>query len=1077
MASMRSTRAVVFCDIVSSTEVRGRLGDTRADAWFAGLLAQIEAAVVDVDGVVVKALGDGVMAVFTSAGDALDAAVAMQQGTHAYGRRAAVEAASLRVGVSIGDVATTGDDWNGMPVVQAARLCSAARPDEILAADIVRILAGSRCSVPMVPAGDYQLKGIDEPVAVVRVEWTPIPNFTTADLPASLDAARRGPFVGRAPLVADLYDTWKSKEWRTLLVAGEPGIGKTRLVAELAHRMHDGGCTVAVGRCDDELSVSYRPWVEALGPVVDGLGSDVFDQLPADHIGELCRLIPSMARRFTPPNTDLVVDADTRHAMVVDAVIALLGIAGPLAIVLDDMHWIDQRSLQLFRRVVAADLPDLAIIGTYRDTDLDRLHPLTATLADLRRMTGIRRVALSGLDGSAVVEFLEHSAGHALDTDGLTLARAVHARTAGNPLFVGELLRHLADTGAIAFVDRRWTGGPEPITLPEGLREVIGRRLTSLGTDTIRVLQVAAAIGTSFDVGVVEDVAGSGAGDGLDVLTCVERAQAAGIVVDTGRLFEFRHAVIRDVLLADLSAARRQRLHRDLLVVLEQRWALTIDNHLEELAYHHAQARSPRAAAWNLRAAEAAIASLDVGAVALADRGLALLDVADPVEPTLRCDLLIARATAARLTGAETIDDARLAFTEAVELGDQERIGRALLSVSLRSTAASHIEHLDFLSQGLKLLDDTTLITRWNTEVALIVREFMNAETDPRSHRDRVRVVVDHLDPADTVACQIAMRCARSLTSTNQPHDALPITERFNANCDGVDTEGFPVEIALSTMWLHLGDRDASDRYLAAAADDPRRSYWFFDCQVLQRQVMRDMLDGDWAAAAEGIAEEQRIGGHDENIALSALAQTSWLRSETGDLDTNYVEVRDYAAALPDFAILRALLVREAAESGRHDEARVRLDELAPDDFAGVGRGWLTLMGIGNLAWAAVTVGAAQHAATLQDLLTDYKGQIAVMATGTHVLCAVDRLRAGLAALDGHHADADQLFADALAQDRALRSRPLEARTLHWWGRALHQRGDSRLAAELLVRARTMADELTMRALVQQIDHLTLTFA
>jgi len=274
-----------------------------------------------------------------------------------------------------------------------------------------------------------------------------------------------------------------------------------------------------------------------------------------------------------------------------------------------------------------------------------------------------------------------------------------------------------------------------------------------------------------------------------------------------------------------------------------------------------------------------------------------------------------------------------------------------------------------------------------------------------------------------------------------------------------------------------LGDRDASDRYLAAAADDPRRSYWFFDCQVLQRQVMRDMLDGDWAAAAEGIAEEQRIGGHDENIALSALAQTSWLRSETGDLDTNYVEVRDYAAALPDFAILRALLVREAAESGRHDEARVRLDELAPDDFAGVGRGWLTLMGIGNLAWAAVTVGAAQHAATLQDLLTDYKGQIAVMATGTHVLCAVDRLRAGLAALVGHHADADQLFADALAQDRALRSRPLEARTLHWWGRALHQRGDSRLAAELLVRARTMADELTMRALVQQIDHLTLTFA
>src|SRR3954452_5142610 len=144
MASMRSTRAVVFCDIVASTELRARMGDTRADAWFAGILAQIEAAVVEVDGVVVKGVGDGVMAVFTSAGDALDAAVAMQQGTQGYRRRAGVEPAMLRVGVSIGDVATTGDDWIGMPVVQAARLCAAAKPEEILAADIVRVLAGTR---------------------------------------------------------------------------------------------------------------------------------------------------------------------------------------------------------------------------------------------------------------------------------------------------------------------------------------------------------------------------------------------------------------------------------------------------------------------------------------------------------------------------------------------------------------------------------------------------------------------------------------------------------------------------------------------------------------------------------------------------------------------------------------------------------------------------------------------------------------------------------------------------------------------------------------------------------------------
>ena len=1071
MAPVRSTRAVVFCDVVASTELRGRLGDTQADIWFAGLFTQIEAAVRDADGIVVKNLGDGVMAVFTSAGGALDAAVAMQQGVHAYGRQGNVELARLRVGVSIGDVSTTGHDWNGMPVVQSARLCAAAQPDEILAADIVRVLAGSRCSHQMSAAGEYGLKGIDEPVSVVRVEWSAVPRAAASELPSSLDAARRGPFVGRTTHVADLYDTWKAKEWRILLVAGEPGIGKTRLVAELAQRVHLAGCTVVVGRCDEELAVSYRPWVEALSPLIEVLSADVLAELAPEHIGELCRLIPSLARRVTPPAVDPVVDADTRHAMVVDAVVALLGAAGPAVVVLDDMHWIDQRSLQLVRRIVAADLPDTAIIGTYRDTDLDRSHPLTAALADLRRVPAVRRVALGGLDGSAVVEFLEHSAGHELDTDGITLAHAVHARTAGNPLFVGELLRHLADSGAIVFVDERWTGGPEPLALPDGLREVIGRRLTSLGSGTTRILQLAAVVGPSFDVDVVEAAAGA-AKEELDVLTSLEAAPAAGIIADVGRLFEFRHAVIRDVLLADLSPARRQRLHRDVAAVLERRWALSIDHHLEELAHHYGQARDPEAARWYLRASLSAIASLDVGAPALADRGLALLDLVDPPDPTLRCDLLITRATAMRLTGVETIDDARLAFDAAVKLGDQERIGRALLSVSLRSAAASQTEHLTFLSEGLRHLEDSTLITRWNAEVALVVREFMNPDTDPSTHRARVNEVVAHLDPTDTLSCQIAMRCARSLTSTNQPHDALPITERFMGNCDGVDTEGFPVEIALSTMWLHLGDRDMSDRYLAAAANDPRRSYWFYDCQVLQRQAMRDLLDGHWNDAAERIAEVQRIGGHDENLALGALAQTSWLRGEQGDVETNYEAVCEYELALPDFAVLHALRVREAAECGHLDEVCSLLDLLAPNDYSAVGRGWLTLMALGNLAWAAITVGAAHHAAALRPLLVDYGGQIAVMATGTHALCAVDRIRAGLADLDGDHNEADRLFAEALTQDRVLRSRPLEARTLHWWGRALHHRGDTDHAAQLLGQARTMADDLSMRAVVRQIDEV-----
>ncbi len=167
--------AVVFCDVVSSTEVRARLGDTDADTWFGDLLRHIGEVVADANGSVVKSLGDGVMAVFTSAGAALDAAVAMQQVAAMHGWTHHDEPARLRVGVSIGDVSSNNDDgvddYNGMPVVEAARLCGAALPDEILAAELVRILVGSRSDHVMDTVGEYTLMGISAPVRVVRVGW------------------------------------------------------------------------------------------------------------------------------------------------------------------------------------------------------------------------------------------------------------------------------------------------------------------------------------------------------------------------------------------------------------------------------------------------------------------------------------------------------------------------------------------------------------------------------------------------------------------------------------------------------------------------------------------------------------------------------------------------------------------------------------------------------------------------------------------------------------------------------------------------------------------------------------------
>ena len=173
-----------------------------------------------------------------------------------------------------------------------------------------------------------------------------------------------------------------------------------------------------------------------------------------------------------------------------------------------------------------------------------------------------------------------------------------------------------------------------------------------------------------------------------------------------------------------------------------------------------------------------------------------------------------------------------------------------------------------------------------------------------------------------------------------------------------------------------------------------------------------------------------------------------------------------------NFPTLRARLVLAAAEAGHHDETVTLLDELAPNDFEAVGRGWLTTVSLGSVAWGVVTVDAHAHAVVLRRLLGEYTGLIARLSSGTDVMCAYDRLLAGLAAVDGDHPEADRLFAAALAQEEALRAPPLVTRTKHWWGRALLRRGEYERGRPLLADARASAECLGMLAVVSQVDDL-----
>ncbi|MGH9008861.1 MAG: ATP-binding protein, partial [Acidimicrobiia bacterium] len=412
--------------------------------------------------------------------------------------------------------------------------------------------------------------------------------------------------------------------------------------------------------------------------------------------GELVRIYPDLADRLRGLAPPLRSDPETERYRLFEAVAAWLATASsdqPMLLVLDDLQWATKPTLLLLRHVMRSAGPrHLLVLGIYRDTELRHDHPLTELLADFRRQPGAERLALSGLDEADVIRFMTQAAGHELDDDGLALARVIHTETEGNPFFVREIIRHLTETGGIEHRDGRW-GSPLPVdelVVPEGIREVVGRRLSRLSDDTGHALRVAAVVGPEFDLAVVGP---AGELDEERLLCAVEEAIATRLVVEVpGPVprHRFTHALVRDTLYGDLSAARRVTLHRKVALAIEAVHPDS-DDRLPALAYHWARAAAPagdtdRAVEYAARAGDRALAQLAHDeAATYYTSALELLDAAGaPADDTRRLELLIylgeaqrrARDPAYRQT---LLDAAHLA----AGVGNAQALARAALANTL----------------------------------------------------------------------------------------------------------------------------------------------------------------------------------------------------------------------------------------------------------------------------------------------------------------------------------------------------------------------------------------------------------
>jgi class 3 adenylate cyclase/tetratricopeptide (TPR) repeat protein len=1065
------TITVLFTDLVGSTDLLSRVGEAQADKLRREHFGLLRKAIEQHGGREVKSLGDGLMVVFGGVASALDAAVAMQQAITA--RPSDAEPLSIKIGVAVGDaeVEDEDDDYFGLPVVEAARLCAKAQGGEILTTEFVRMLARSRSKVELEPVGTLELKGLDEPVETFRVRWVPIdPSERRPPLPSRLASSVSATFVGREAEVEQLTAAWKAitahGERRAMLVAGEPGIGKTTLSARFACDRYEDGAAVVYGRCDEDLGIPYQPWIEALTQLVRHVPESVLTAHVADRGSHLARVVPELAGRVSveiPARGDVDTERFVLFGCVVDLLVRASG-EYPVLVVLDDLHWADRGSVQLLRHVAGSDeTMRVGILGTFRDSDITTDHPLTDFLAALHRENRGVRIPLRGFDDADLLHLLETVAGHEMDDQGVALRDALLAETAGNPFFVAEILRHLAETGAIYQHDGRWVADADlrAVGLPVSVREVVGRRLAALGPDTERILGLGAVIGRDFDLRLLTAVAQTDEDTLIDLCDAAVEAAVLQATDDPDR-YTFAHALIEHTLYDGLSPARRARAHK---AVAEQLEAID-PGRVGELASHWAQAVQAsdvaKAIEYASRAGRQALDQLAPDeAVRWYGQALDLLDRAPTHDQHQRAEILVGLGDAQRQTGVAAHRETLLEAAHiADELDDVDLLVRAALANHrgiFSTVGEADFERIAVIDRALERLGDVNTPDRARLLALAANERTWVSDLDERLALSEKAIAVARAtgDPAALAYTNTLAFLAMGAPETFARRSAL-ITEAAEITDslgDGAPRFSAHNEAAVSA--IARADGAALARHTAAREEEAERVphatiRWI---QMYTRAV-QTIIYGDLAEAERLAKDAFAFGndtGHTDAMAFF-LAQLVNIRLHQGRFDEVLTIVEQAVADAPGLPVYQAVLTNVYACAQRTDDARRLLDTDHENGFAmRADDNWTTAFA--NWADAAHRINATSVAMTLREVMAPYHDRIVttnitVQPSIAHHLGLLDHT---LGRLD----NADRWFTEAMALHERLQSPLFITYTRAAWARTLVERG----RGDDHTRARSMAEQ------------------
>jgi tetratricopeptide (TPR) repeat protein len=444
-----------------------------------------------------------------------------------------------------------------------------------------------------------------------------------------LERIERGRLVARERELSEARALWRQTsagEGGMLLVSGEPGIGKTRLVRELCTEVQVAGDRVLVGECYAEGSAPYAPFAQILRRAFrDGARDQLAAALPDFVLADLLTLAPSLRLRFpeVPPNPSL--DPKSEQQRLFENVVAFcqaLCDRAPLLLVLEDAHWADSGSLALLRHLARRTRRQpLLLVATYREVELDQTRPFQEVLLDLNRERLATRVRLARLDREGTREMLAVLFAQEITPEFLA---GIYTKTEGNPFFVEEVCKALVESGQVYFVDGTWDRpGMEELEIPQSVRVAIESRVGKLPADCQEVLRLAAILGREFEFETLLEASDpstlrlpsgqAGSGQGLDEEALIEALECAGraqlveeVSAERDVTFAFTHALIPATLSEGVSTLRRRRLHRRAAAAIERLYP----GDFEALAYHYGEAADEEhALAFHTQAGERASAA------------------------------------------------------------------------------------------------------------------------------------------------------------------------------------------------------------------------------------------------------------------------------------------------------------------------------------------------------------------------------------------------------------------------------------------------------------------------------------